>query len=94
MYTHTHTQRDVILNMSRIILVQTNFFGGSHSIDMLTKKRNMLLGIADEDDGTQTVQKVSRNPPWIECCLKSYYTDKSDIWGSRNYRIFATTFVV
>ncbi|KAI3463704.1 hypothetical protein Pfo_020367 [Paulownia fortunei] len=66
----------------------TNFFGNYHSDDVLTKKRNMLLGVADEDR-----QNVSRNPPWIQCCLKSYYIDRSDIWGSRNYRIFATTFV-
>lgn len=51
--------------------------------------RNALLGIA----GASTVENVARNPPWIECCLKSYYVDKDDIWGSRNYRIFDTTCV-
>lgn len=71
---------------------QVNFFGNSHSVDMLTKKRNMLLGVANEDT-EPTVKNVSRHPPWIQCCLKSYYIDKSDIWGTRNYRIFATTFV-
>ncbi|PIN05808.1 hypothetical protein CDL12_21650 [Handroanthus impetiginosus] len=67
----------------------TKFFGDFHSVDMLRKKRNMLLGVADEDD----VNNVSRNPPWIQCCLKSYYLDKSDVWGTRNYRIFGTMFV-
>ncbi|KAK6153961.1 hypothetical protein DH2020_013600 [Rehmannia glutinosa] len=67
------------------------FFGNCHFVDMLTKKRNMLLGVANED-GVTTVNNVSRNPPWIQCCLKSYYIDKTDIWGSRNYRIFGTTF--
>ncbi|KAL6518050.1 hypothetical protein OROMI_033751 [Orobanche minor] len=47
----------------------TKFFGNFISVDVLTRKRNMLLGVADED-------KV----------------DKSDVWGSRNYRIFGTTF--
>ncbi|KAL0464148.1 UNVERIFIED_CONTAM: Protection of telomeres protein 1b [Sesamum latifolium] len=68
------------------------FFGNCQSVDMLTKIRNMLLGVADED-GAPTLKNVPRNPPWIQCCLKSYYIDKSDIWGSRNYRIFDTTFV-
>ncbi|KAG8388039.1 hypothetical protein BUALT_Bualt02G0083700 [Buddleja alternifolia] len=62
-----------------------NFFGDSHSADVLTKKRNMLLGLVE--DGAK------RNPPWIQCCLKSYYIDKNDVWESRNYRIFSTTFV-
>ncbi|KAL6545542.1 hypothetical protein OROGR_009416 [Orobanche gracilis] len=68
----------------------TKFFGDSDSIDVLTRKRNMLLGVADEDKVGRV--NVSRNPPWIQCCLKSYYVDKSDVWGSRNYRIFGTTF--
>ncbi|KAL6552468.1 hypothetical protein OROHE_007832 [Orobanche hederae] len=68
----------------------TKFFGNFISVDVLTRKRNMLLGVADEDK-VGTVN-VSRNPPWIQCCLKSYYVDKSDVWGSRNYRIFGTTF--
>ncbi|GFP86248.1 protection of telomeres protein 1b [Phtheirospermum japonicum] len=66
------------------------FFGDSDSVDLLTRKRNMLLGVSDKDKAT-TLNNVSRNPPWIQCCLKSYYIDKSDIWGSRNYRIFDTT---
>ncbi|XAR63970.1 hypothetical protein NMG60_11024143 [Bertholletia excelsa] len=60
-------------------------FGGYPAVDVLTRKRNILLGINENDD--------NRNPPWVECCLKSYYINKSDAWGSRNYRIFATRIV-
>ncbi|KAL7114616.1 hypothetical protein ACP275_04G131900 [Erythranthe tilingii] len=70
----------------------TKFFGDFDSMDVLREKRDMLLGVPEEDK-LQNVEKVSRNPPWIQCCLKSYYTDKSDVWGSRNFRIFDTTFV-
>ncbi|KAK4487707.1 hypothetical protein RD792_005630 [Penstemon davidsonii] len=62
------------------------FFGNDQSSESLVRKRDMLLGIG----GWQTTK---RNPPWIQCCLKSYYVDKRDIWGSRNYRIFGTTLV-
>ncbi|GER32953.1 protection of telomeres 1 protein [Striga asiatica] len=68
------------------------FFGDVDSGDKITRKRNMLLGNADDGDAT-AMKNVSRNPPWIQCCLKSYYLDKSNIWGSRNYRIFGTTIV-
>lgn len=49
----------------------------------------MLLGIDEGDDAHAS----KRNPPWIQCCLKAYYADESDIWGSRNYRIFDTELV-
>ncbi|KZV41682.1 protection of telomeres protein 1b-like [Dorcoceras hygrometricum] len=68
------------------------FFGNDFSADMLARKRNMLLGI-EGDDFEHTLKNVSINPPWVECCLKSYYLDKNDAWGSRNYRIFGTTLV-
>ncbi|KAL8536750.1 hypothetical protein ACS0TY_012066 [Phlomoides rotata] len=67
-----------------------NFFGNDHSVDVLTKKRNKLLGVSN-DDGMQSVENVTRNPPWIQCCLFSYYINESDVWGSRNYRITDTT---
>ncbi|KAL2554820.1 Protection of telomeres protein 1a [Forsythia ovata] len=66
------------------------FFGSRNTVDELTRKMNALLGIS-KSDGCR--KAVSRNPPWVQCCLKSYYIDKADIWGSRNYRIFATTLV-
>ncbi|KAL3512172.1 hypothetical protein ACH5RR_024889 [Cinchona calisaya] len=69
-----------------------NFFGGYHPVDVMTRKRNSLLGIAESDDGRE-MKDASRNPPWIACCLKSYYIDKGDEWGSRNYRVFSTKFL-
>lgn len=67
-----------------------NFFGDVQSVDMLTTKLNKLLGVGNED-GMLQVENVTRNPPWIQCCLFSYYTDGSDVWGTRTYRIFDTT---
>lgn len=71
------------------------FFGGYHTVEVLRKKRNELLGIDDEDDGIYEGEnkRVLINPPWIQCCLKSYYLDKNDQFGSRTYRIFGTKLV-
>ncbi|KAF8407619.1 hypothetical protein HHK36_006752 [Tetracentron sinense] len=66
------------------------FFGGYPSVDVMTRKRNELLGVAERDYGTEI---ENRNPPWVQCCIKSYYLVKSDIWGSRHYRIFGTSLV-
>nr|GMC78465.1 protection of telomeres protein 1B-like isoform X1 [Ipomoea batatas] len=60
--------------------------------DALTREWNALLGIPNTDDCSE-VGDASRHPPWIDCCLKSYYIDKNDVWGSRYYRIFSTTLV-
>lgn len=68
------------------------FFDGQSSIEILTKKRNKLLGVALNEEGKET-ENAPRNPPWIQLCLKSYYLDKYDIWGSRHYRIFGTKHV-
>ncbi|CAH1436759.1 unnamed protein product [Lactuca virosa] len=62
------------------------FFGGYPDDDKMIKLHKVLLGI-DENNGK------ARNPPWIDCCLKSYYVDKSDMWGSRRYGIFDTKFI-
>ncbi|XP_026423586.1 protection of telomeres protein 1a isoform X1 [Papaver somniferum] len=66
-----------------------NFFDGFHSPEVLTNARNRLLGISETDDGA-----TLRNPPWVQCCLKSYYVDKSNPWSTRNYRIFHTRLVL
>ncbi|XP_023001783.1 protection of telomeres protein 1a-like isoform X2 [Cucurbita maxima] len=65
------------------------FFGDDPSIDVLTRKRNKLLGVS----ASETNEASTRNPPWVQCCLKSYYLDKQDAWGSRQYRIFGTRLV-
>ncbi|XP_051119418.1 protection of telomeres protein 1b-like [Andrographis paniculata] len=66
-------------------------FGNFTSVEALTKMRNMLLGVADDSADTET--NGPRNPPWIQCCLKSYYIDSNNVWGSRNFRIFGTKMV-
>ncbi|XP_052180746.1 protection of telomeres protein 1b-like isoform X2 [Diospyros lotus] len=55
------------------------------AVDLMTKMRNLLLGITESNNDTET-----RNPPWIQCCIKSYYRDKNDALGSRCYRICDT----
>ncbi|XP_015882718.3 protection of telomeres protein 1a isoform X3 [Ziziphus jujuba] len=70
------------------------FFGGYPTADVLTRKRNVLLGMTAADDNGKETEGAARNPPWIHCCLKSYYLTKSDPWGSRHYRIFGTKLVV
>ncbi|XP_077234862.1 protection of telomeres protein 1b-like isoform X2 [Tasmannia lanceolata] len=68
------------------------FFGGYPPIDVVTSKTNQLLGITESVGGEEGGNN-SRNPPWVQLCLKSYYLDKSDAWATRNYRIFGTTLV-
>ncbi|XP_028792321.1 protection of telomeres protein 1a isoform X2 [Neltuma alba] len=68
-------------------------FDGYPSTSILTQKMNSLLGVKPCDDST-VPKCASRNPPWVQVCLKSYYTSKDDIWGSRRYRIFGTKIVV
>ncbi|CAM6050562.1 unnamed protein product [Sphagnum compactum] len=53
------------------------------TVEALQRKVHRLLG--QQDTGPH-------NPPWIKCCLKSYYTDKSHPWDSRQFQIFGTRF--
>uniref|UniRef100_A0A2P2M0A1 Protection of telomeres protein 1b-like n=1 Tax=Rhizophora mucronata TaxID=61149 RepID=A0A2P2M0A1_RHIMU len=64
------------------------FFGGHPTVDVLTRKRNKLLGVTIDADGEE--MDAHRNPPWLQCCIKSYFLDGNDMWGSRHYRIFGT----
>ncbi|KAG7578798.1 Nucleic acid-binding OB-fold [Arabidopsis thaliana x Arabidopsis arenosa] len=62
------------------------FWGlGFQDTETLRKKRNWLLGIRESSNFV-----APRNPPWIECCILSYYTNKADPWNTRLYRIFGT----
>ncbi|XP_021769760.1 protection of telomeres protein 1b-like isoform X3 [Chenopodium quinoa] len=68
------------------------FFEGNPPMDALIRKWNTLLGVAEVDSGG-VIENAPRNPPWVLCCIKSYYVDKNDVWGSRKYRIFDTKLV-
>ncbi|KAL1196945.1 Protection of telomeres protein 1b [Cardamine amara subsp. amara] len=60
------------------------FFGCDESDEeALVKKLNRLLG-------GEELEQVPRNPPWVQCCLFSFYKHKIDQWGSRRFRIFDT----
>lgn len=67
------------------------FFQGHPAVEVLTKKRNKLLGVIESEDG-KTVD-APRNPPWVECCLHSQYPVDTDSLAGRNYRIFGTQLV-
>ncbi|KAI3688537.1 hypothetical protein L2E82_46177 [Cichorium intybus] len=66
------------------------FFGGYPSNDKMIKLHNTLLGVEETNGITN---EKPRNPPWVDCCLQSYYVDKNDVWGSRTYGIFYTKLV-
>ncbi|CAI8611750.1 unnamed protein product [Vicia faba] len=55
------------------------------------RKLNRLLGVTECD--SIVVNDRPRNPPWVSVCIKSYYVIKTDVWGSRNFRIFDTKIV-
>ncbi|XP_010452557.1 PREDICTED: protection of telomeres protein 1b [Camelina sativa] len=60
------------------------FFGCDQSDEeAIVKKMNRLLG-------GEEMEQVPRNPPWVQCCLVSFYKHKMDQWGSRRFRIFDT----
>ncbi|KAL5719314.1 hypothetical protein ACHQM5_012109 [Ranunculus cassubicifolius] len=67
------------------------FFGGYPSMDVLCARCKKLVGVGGEEIDMDT--DSPRNPPWIQVCLKSYYIDVNDRWGSRMYRIFDTMLV-
>ncbi|XP_071706562.1 protection of telomeres protein 1b-like [Rutidosis leptorrhynchoides] len=71
------------------------FFGGYPipSVDTMIKMQNALLGVEKTDEAIVVSNEKPRNPPWVQCCIKSYYIDENDMWGSRRYRIFGTTLI-
>lgn len=87
--------RHVCLTVSSGVLSHTDqvkFFKGYPTTEVLTSKMDKLLGITDTDGQAGSDDGV-RNPPWVWCCLKSYYLDENNPRGSRRYRIFSTTLV-
>ncbi|XP_018455527.2 protection of telomeres protein 1a isoform X1 [Raphanus sativus] len=60
--------------------------GLQQNTEMLRKKWNQLLGITRESSASL----ATRHPPWIECCIFSYYTSKADPWRTRSYKVFGT----
>lgn len=53
------------------------------TVGALKRKVDRLLGV--NENGPP-------NPPWVTCCLMSYYLDKEHPQESRRYRIFGTQF--
>ncbi|KAH9617352.1 hypothetical protein KSS87_006859 [Heliosperma pusillum] len=61
------------------------FFDGYPPTNVMARKWKVLMGIAHIDG-----EAAPRNPPWLECCIKSYSLDESNAWESRRFRIFDT----
>lgn len=53
------------------------------TVGALKRKVDRLLGVSENGPP---------NPPWVTCCLMSYYLDKEHPQESRRYRIFGTQF--
>lgn len=74
------------------VLLQVEFFGGcpaanlrrqGDTVVVLKRKVDRLLGVSEHGPP---------NPPWVTCCLKSYYLDKARPRETRRYRVFGTRF--
>ncbi|KAG0617879.1 hypothetical protein M758_4G022600 [Ceratodon purpureus] len=53
------------------------------TVGALKRKVDRLLGVSEHGPP---------NPPWVTCCLKSYYLDKEHPQETRRYRVFGTRF--
>ncbi|XP_024403183.1 protection of telomeres protein 1a isoform X2 [Physcomitrium patens] len=69
-----------------------DFFVGYPAVDLrqqgdtvgaLKRKVDRLLGVSESGPS---------NPPWVNCCLMSYYLDKERPHDTRRFRIFGTRF--
>ncbi|XP_047313943.1 protection of telomeres protein 1a-like [Impatiens glandulifera] len=95
-YRITLTLEDATARIHAFLFAEDSeyFFDGYPSDRTLKRTRNALLGVMIPSGRSNEEQQCAqRNPPWVQLCLKSYYTDKNDKWGSRKYRIFATRVV-
>ncbi|GBG59229.1 hypothetical protein CBR_g32246 [Chara braunii] len=59
-------------------------------VQRLQDKISQLLGCATDVEVGKLSMCPNRSPPWIKCCLKSYYLDKARPRETRHYRIFST----
>ncbi|KAH7297777.1 hypothetical protein KP509_25G012100 [Ceratopteris richardii] len=75
------------------------FFNGHPATDLhdatviksaLQRKINELLGVEEHNLYGSAKSDKRCNPPWIKCCLKSYYLQKEDPWSSRCFKVFGT----
>ncbi|XP_022739002.1 protection of telomeres protein 1b-like isoform X2 [Durio zibethinus] len=57
--------------MDVLMCRKAKFFNG-YSSDALTQKLIKLLGVAISAGGME-IKGAARNPPWVQCCLKSHY---------------------
>ncbi|KAI5055239.1 hypothetical protein GOP47_0030384 [Adiantum capillus-veneris] len=76
-----------------------HFFNGHPATDLhkesatkgaLQRKVQELLGLEEYSSYGSSKSEIRYNPPWIKCCLKSYYLQKENPWETRRYKIFGT----
>lgn len=68
----------------------TNLHNFSATKDALQRKVHELRGLEEHSSYGSAKSDIRYNPPWIKCCLKSYYLQKENPWDTRHYRIFGT----
>nr|CAD1820526.1 unnamed protein product [Ananas comosus var. bracteatus] len=85
------TLEDPTARIHAYIVREDAIFGASPEQD-LAHNMNALLGIAEGASG-EGGNSTYRDPPWVWCCLRSYYLEESDPWGTRRYRICDTELV-
>ncbi|KAM5570401.1 protection of telomeres protein 1b-like [Rosa sericea] len=64
------------------------FFNGPSSDEVLSTKRNALVGASANIDGEEE-EDTPRNPPWVQVCLRAQYQIEGDL-ESREYIVFGT----
>lgn len=67
-----------------------NFSAFSATVGALKRKVHKLLGLEEYSSYGSAKPETRYNPPWIKCCLKSYYLQKENPWDTRHYKIFGT----
>ncbi|KAK9925744.1 hypothetical protein M0R45_023010 [Rubus argutus] len=67
------------------------FFDEPSSDEVLSRKRNALLGASANLNGVET-EDTPRNPPWVQVCLRAECQIEGDI-ESRQYLVFGTRLI-
>ncbi|XP_012572077.1 protection of telomeres protein 1b-like isoform X2 [Cicer arietinum] len=67
-------------------------FDGYPGIENVRRKMNRLLGVTERGDGI-VLKDYPRNPPWVSVCIISFYSDKTNLWRYRKFRVCDTKIV-
>ncbi|XP_073225524.1 protection of telomeres protein 1b-like isoform X3 [Cicer arietinum] len=71
---------------------EETLFDGYPGIENVRRKMNRLLGVTERGDGI-VLKDYPRNPPWVSVCIISFYSDKTNLWRYRKFRVCDTKIV-